>query len=293
VRIDPHPLNTIVNALTENKQQQSLLLQELSSGSKIGAPSDDPVGAAQVLQDTFQKSADSQYANNVANLQGQLQVADSTLGSVTTALTQAITLGTQGANGTLSDTDRQAIADEVSGVQQQLMGLANTQFQGNYLFGGTATTTQPYTADATGAVAYNGNSGVNSAEISSGQFTPTNVPGSKLFGGPNGDMFKAMNDLVGALKSGQGIPAATAEVQGAFTTVNTQRTFYGTTLSRLDSTSQFLSSEQVQLQQNVTSVSGADLAQASSQLVQTSTAQQALTGAAYQVNQLGLISILT
>jgi flagellar hook-associated protein 3 FlgL len=293
MRVDPRPLDTIATALEQTTQQQNTLLQELSTGSSINAPSDNPVGAAQVLQDTFQKSADTQFGNNVANLQGQMQVASSALSSVATALTQAIQLGTEGANGTMSDTDRQAVAQEVSGIQSQLMGLANTQYQGSYLFGGTATTTPPYSADSNGVVSYGGNNGVNTAEISSGQFTPTNLPGSKLFAGSGTDMFKAMNDLATALQSGTGIADATTEVQNSFNSVNTQTTFYGNTLSRLNSTSQFLSSEEVQLTSNVSTVSGADLAKVSAELVQASTATQALTGAAYQVNQLGLISILT
>jgi flagellar hook-associated protein 3 FlgL len=293
MRVDPNPLSTIASALEQNEQTQNVLLQELSSGSSINAPSDNPVGAAQVLQDTFQKSADTQYGSNVANLQGQLQVASSTLSSVATTLTQAISLGTEGANGTMSATDRQSIANQVSGIQSQLMGLANTQYQGNYLFGGTASTTPPYSADSSGVVTYNGNNGVNTAEISSGQFTPTNIPGSKLFAGSGTDMFKAMNDLVTALQSGTGIPAATTEVQNAFNSVNTQTTFYGNTLSRLNSTAQFLTSEETQLTSNVTSVSGANMAQVASELDQTSVSAQALTGAAYQVNQLGLITILT
>jgi flagellar hook-associated protein 3 FlgL len=222
-----------------------------------------------------------------------LQVASSALSSVTTSLTQAIQLGTEGANGTMSDTDRQAVAQEVSGIQSQLMGLANTQYQGSYLFGGTATTTPPYSADSNGVVSYSGNTGVNTAEISSGQFTPTNLPGSKLFAGSGTDMFKSINDLVTALQSGTGIAAATTEVQNSFNSVNTQTTFYGNTLSRLNSTSQFLSSEEVQLTSNVSTVSGADLAKVSAELDQGATATQALTGAAYQVNQLGLIQILT
>lgn len=294
MRINPNPLGTIVDSLTLNKQRQDEVLRQLASGSRINAPSDDPVGAAQVIQDSFQKSADGQFAANASALQGQLQVADSTLSSVVNVLTKAIALGTQGATGTLSDDNRQSIAKEVSGIQDQLAGLANTQFQGNYIFGGTATTTQPYTMDpnAPSGVVYNGNGNVNSVEISQGQFAPVNVPGSKLFAGSGADMFKAVSDLAKALQSGQGIDTATAAVESAFNYVNTQRTFYGTTLQRLNSTQQFLNSEQLQLEQHTSSVAGADLAAASADLVQTRTAQQALVGAAYQVNQLGLISIL-
>jgi len=293
LRVAGSPLDLLAADLNDNQAQQAKLLQELSSGSSINAPSDNPTGATQVLEDTFQKSADTQYGNNVASLQGQLQTASSALSSISNVLTQAIQLGTEGANGTMSDSDRQAVANEIAGIRTQLMGLANTQFQEQYLFGGTATSAPPYSADASGNVTYQGNSGVNSAQISAGQYTPTNVPGSKLFAGSGADMFQSLADLASALQSGQGIAGATTEVQNAFHYVNTQTTFYGSTLSRLNSTSQFLSTEETQLTQNVSAVSGADLAKLSSELDQTSTSTQALTGAAYQVNQMGLISILT
>jgi flagellar hook-associated protein 3 FlgL len=294
VRININPLDSIVTALALNQKAQNTELQQLSSGSSINQPSDNPVGAAEVLRDRFQKSADTQFSSDNAALQGQLGVADSALSSVITSLTQAITLGTQGANGTLSDANRQAIAQNVSGIKDQLMGLANTQFQGSYLFGGTNTQTAPYAADssAPGGVSYNGNSNVNSVEIGSGQFTPTNVPGSKLFSGGGTSVFQAVDGLTNALTSGTGIAAATAEVQNAFNYVNTQRSFYGATTARLNTTQQFLSSEQTQLDQHTTAVSGADFAQVSSDLVQSQTAQQALVAAASKVDQGGLINIL-
>jgi flagellar hook-associated protein 3 FlgL len=294
MRVNNNPLQTIVDALNLNKQQQNTALTELATGRRINAPSDDPVGTASVIQDTFQLSADTQYSSNVAALQGQLQVADSTLSNVVASLTQAVTLGTQGANGTLSSTDRQAIANEVGGVKDQLVGLANLQYEGNYLFAGTNTRTQPYTANSTapGGVTYTGNDNANSVQISQGQFTPSNLPGSKLFSSASNNVFKAVDDLQKALTSGTGIDTATAEVQSAFNYVNSQRSFYGTTLARLNSTSTFLSSEQLQVQQHQTTISGANLAQVSSDLLQSQTAAQALIGAASRVNQGGLINIL-
>src|SRR5437868_1009390 len=80
-----------------------------------------------------------------------------------TVLTRAISIGTEGANGTLSPGDRQAIAGEVQGLTTQLLGLANTQYQGTYIFSGTAVTTQPFTLNAaTNTVAYNGNANTTS-----------------------------------------------------------------------------------------------------------------------------------
>ena len=72
-----------------------------------------------------------------------------TCGSAVTAVTQAITLGVQGATGTLSSANRQQIVQNLQGIQSQLVQLANTAVGGNYLFGGTASTAPPYTLDPT------------------------------------------------------------------------------------------------------------------------------------------------
>ncbi len=101
-----------------------------------------------------------QYTQNTSTVLSMVQTADSALGSVVSSLTQAITLGTEGANGTTNAADQQAIATQVQGILSSVVSAANTTYQGSYLFGGTANTTTPYTADATSpsGYTYNGNS---------------------------------------------------------------------------------------------------------------------------------------
>jgi len=68
--------------------------------------------------------ADS-FLRSIASVNGLLQTTDSTLSSVVTALQRAISLGVEGANGTLSDPDRAAIASELTSIRQQMMSLAS------------------------------------------------------------------------------------------------------------------------------------------------------------------------
>ena len=63
------------------------------------------------------------------------------------ALTTAQSVGVEGANSTLNTSNRQALAQQIQGIQQDILGLANTSYNGEYLFSGTKTTTQPYVAD--------------------------------------------------------------------------------------------------------------------------------------------------
>ena len=145
------------------------------------------------------------------------QSADSTLSSVTTALQRAISLGVEGANGTLNPADRAAIATEVQGIQSQLVSLANLSYQGSYVFAGTATQTPPYVLDATSpsGVNYVGNSNTNSITLGNHFTLQTNVPGSQLFSAAGSDMFQSIQDLLTGLQSGTGIAAAVGEVTSA------------------------------------------------------------------------------
>ena len=128
---------------------------------------------------------------------GSLNVADSALSSVVEALTTAQSLGIEGANGTVNTQNQQALAQQVQGIQQQILGLANTSYNGEYLFAGTATTTTPYVEDSSSpsGVDYNGNDSTNSVEISEGQAMPISLPGSQLFSNATTSVFQSLQDL--------------------------------------------------------------------------------------------------
>jgi flagellar hook-associated protein 3 FlgL len=207
------------------------------------------------------------------------------MNSASQLLTSAISLGTQGATGTLSDANRQSIAAQVAGLQQQLLSLANTSYQGTFIFSGTDVTTQPFTADpsAPSGVTYNGNSAVTTVQISQGESVQTNLPGDQVFANSSGNAFAALNDLTNALNSGTGIAAANTEVQNAFNQLNTQRVFYGNTLNQLQSADGFLSQDTVNLSTQQNNLIGADLTQAVSALSQSQTDEQASIAATSQI----------
>src|SRR5208283_2795 len=175
--------------------------QEISSGQKLNSLSDNPAAAATLVNLKMESSSDTQYLQNISSMTGSLNVADSTLSSVVEALTSAQTLGVEGGSGTVNAQNQQAIAMQVQGIQQQIMGLANTSYNGQYLFSGTKTTTPPYVEDSTAAsgVTYNGNENSNSVEISEGQAMPTSLPGSQLFSNAKTNVFQSLQDLYTAL----------------------------------------------------------------------------------------------
>src|SRR5207248_5458966 len=120
---------------------------------------------AQMVSNKAQSSQADTFLRSITSLNGLLQTADSTLNSVVTALQRAISLGVEGANGTLSDSDRADVASELAGIKQQLQSLPNTPYQGEFILSGTLAV-QPFVADATSSsgVTYNGNAGTNKVD---------------------------------------------------------------------------------------------------------------------------------
>ena len=295
MRINPDLTGDMLAGLALDREQEDQAISELSTGRKVNQPSDDPAAVAGLIVNNAQASAVTTYLSNISSLQARLQMADSTLNSVVTNLSQAISLGIEGANSTVNQTDRNAIAQQVNGIQQQILGYANQSFQGNYLFAGTAVNLKPFVTDPTSpsGVSYVGNTGVNNIEIGDGQSVPANLPGSQLFTSPGSDVFQALAGLLSALQSGSNIPAAVTEVENAFDHVNTQRTFYGTTLSRLNTASSFLNEENLQLSQEDNNLVGADMAAAASQVTQAETALDATLSAGGKISRYSLLDFLT
>jgi flagellar hook-associated protein 3 FlgL len=261
IRLNPDITPDLLGSIEQAQQNQQTAIQQMSTGRSVNNLSDNPAAAAGLVGNNALSSENDQFLTNVSDVQGKLQTADSALSNATQLLTTAITVGAQGANGTLSDSDRQALAQQVQGLQQQMLGLANTAYEGVYVFGGTNVSAPPFAQDASSSsgVQYNGNSHVTSVQIAEGTSVQTNVAGSQLFLNSGGNVFSALNDLANALTSGNGIAAANTEVQQAFSQLTTQRITYGNGLSQLQSSQNFLNQEQVNLSTQQNQLVGANL----------------------------------
>lgn len=293
MRVNPNPMPDILAALQRNQQQQNTAILELASGQRINKPSDDPGGAATVVQIHDRSAQGDSFLSSVSTITGQMQVADSTLSSVVTALTRAIALGVQGATGTLSDENRQALAQEVSGVRDQLLSLANVSYEGRYVFSGTAQL-QPFVMDsnAPSGVRYDGNPGVNSIIVGNGYQMQVNIPGNQMFAAAGNDMFQATNDLITSLQSNSSIDTAVISVRKAFDYITGQRVFYGNAMNQLQAQQTYLNGEKLQLSQQEDTVAGADMASVASQLVNAQNARSAALAAASKLSQGSLFDYL-
>jgi flagellar hook-associated protein 3 FlgL len=293
IRVNPNVLPDLLSALAQTRQQENTATLELASGSRINQPSDDPAGAAQMVANRDLSSQADTFLRSITSVNGLLQTADSTLSSVVTALQRAISLGVQGANGTLSNSDRSDVANELSGIQQQLISLANTSYQGEFIFAGTATI-QPFVASSTSSsgVSYQGTAGTNTVQVGTNYSLQINQPGSQIFSAAGGDVFQSVADLVTALQTNSNIGNAVAAVRGAFDHVTSQRVFYGNAVNQLNAQQNYLNSEKVDLATAANSISGADIAETAATLNQAEVALNAELAAMGKISQNNLFDYL-
>jgi len=296
MRVNPNMVPDILADLQQSQTAVNIALQEVATGKSVNVPSDNPAASADMVQNTIETANVDQYTQNVSTMLSMVQTADSSLGSVVTSLTQAISLGTEGANGTNNTSNLQAIASQVQGILQSVVAQANTSYQGTYLFGGTETSSAPYTASSSSSsgYTYNGNSDVNSVAVGDDMNVQLNLPGSQIFSNSNADVLGSLSSLVTALQSGNAtaIGTATTAVSAALSNVSQQRVFYGNAESQLNSQETALQQETVSLTSQQSSLVDVDEAQAATDLSQAETANNAAEAAAAKVLPQTLLNYL-
>jgi len=294
MRVNPNPMPDLLAALNQTQLEAQEAALQISTGKSVNVPSDNPTAAGLLVENNDQATFNSGYLQSISAVQGQLSTADSTLSSVTSALQQAISLGVEGANGTVSASDQAAIVVQLQGIQSQLVSLANTTYQGNYVFGGSITNTAPYVVDdaSPSGVDYVGNSDVNEVSIGNGYKIAVNQPGSQLFSAPGNDVFLAVNNLIQALQTNSGISTAVNAVSAASSYLSAQAVFYGNATDQTQSQTTYLNAAQLQISQQQNTLGGVDLATAANNLDQSNTDTQAALAAISKFSQNNLFDYL-
>ncbi|MGN6652868.1 flagellar hook-associated protein FlgL [Trinickia sp.] len=171
-----------IQTMDNQQGQLSTYYQQLSSGTALTTPADNPLGAAQAVQLTMVSATYTQYQTNQSAALSSLGLEDKTLSSVTTTLDSITSQLVRAGDGTLNDSDRASIAQALQGYRNQLLNLANTSDgAGNYLFSGFQATTQPFTNNTAGGVNYQGDSGIRQVQVADTRQIATNDSGASVF----------------------------------------------------------------------------------------------------------------
>jgi len=284
MRVDPSYITNLVGSLDQTQASEQQLSSELSSGVSITSLSQNPLGAGENVLLLSQIQQDDSFTQSSNLVTGQLQVADSALGSVVSELTQAISLATSANNGTLNASDVKSIGNQISGILNEVQSLANTSYQGQYIFAGGAGRMAPFstsTATSPALTSYSGGEGLNYLLMPNGQKIQLNVPGDQIFlGNGTSSVFGALNALVadysgGNVNTGQAVNDTEA-LSTALNYVSQQRVTIDNSITQLGTASSAVSQQETQLTAAQSDLMQADIPTVSTQLSLAETQQTAL-----------------
>ena len=171
-----------IQAIDNQSSALQITQNEVSTGLAVQNAADNPVAASQIVQLVQQQAQLTQYGTNLQSAQTRLSLEESSLSTATTTLQSIRDLAVQAGDATLNDTDRQQIATQIQTDIQSLLGTANTQdSNGEYLFSGYSTQTQPFVSDSNGNVSYEGDAGNRLIQISANQSVADSDTGATAF----------------------------------------------------------------------------------------------------------------
>ncbi len=180
-----------------NLARTQRLQEQLSSGRQLNRPSDDPAGTVSALRFRADLRRGEQLIRNADDGIAWLATADTALTDGLQAIGRVRELALRGINASMGPEDRAAIAAEVDGLADHLIGLANTTYLGRPVFGGTGASAQAYSP----AGAYLGDAGTIERTVLDGVDVRVNVTGPEAFGPPGADLFAALKDIAFHLRT--------------------------------------------------------------------------------------------
>jgi flagellar hook-associated protein 3 FlgL len=184
-----------VSAINQLESNISTTQNQLSSGFSFTTAAQNPVAAGLVTGYNQVLTQSQQFVTNSNSAQTSLNTEGSALTQIQTSLQSLRDLALEANNSSESPQDLSAIATQATQIQNTLLSIGNTQDgNGNFIFAGFSTQTQPFALSATGAT-YSGDQGQRQVQI---------APGQTVAVGDNGDL------VFNQIKTGNGTFQATA-----------------------------------------------------------------------------------
>ena len=277
---------------------------QVSTGRRIVTPKDDPIGAAQALMVTQAGAVNELYLKNQGTADSKLSALDSTLQGVNDELANIYEKSIAAGNGAYSDSDRKAIAAELTERLDSLVSLANTQDgNGRYVFAGFQSTTKPFSGSP---VTYAGDDGQQKLQVTASQFVTTNLSGNDVFvnvvdanGVPTGQsMFQSVQDMITFLNTPGGSAGSTAytdalkNISASIDNVQRNQATVGARQSSLESMTNTAEDRKVQYAQQLSAIEGLDYAKAITEISQKKLQLEATQATFAKTAQLSLFSYI-
>lgn len=181
----------------------------LASGKAIDRWSDDPELAVQADRLLAEDRALEAYADAATNAKAWLSTQDGALQTAVSVFHRIREL-TISAGTSQGDDAREGIAVELEGIRDELVGIANTKFNGRAVFGGFG---DEAVADSGGTIVFAGDTGVVQRRIDHNRTIDVNINGEEAFGFAAGDdVFAILDDLVANVRAGNTTAVSTTDL---------------------------------------------------------------------------------
>ena len=288
IQLHQGSLDVILDAQARLQRTQA----ELASGTNILTPSDDPVSSARIMAVQSELSRIETYQRNADVANQELRLTEDTLASIEDVLLRVKQLAVQGNNGTLNDQDKRTLAQEISGLGEQLVSMSKTKsISGEFIFSGSRTDLAPF-EEIDGEMQYVGDDLLRSVNLAPAISFETRISGEAVFGvSGTGDqtLFETLSllentlsdtDLSGDQFAGA-MSSALNSLSEGFERVSSQRAALGTKMNRVDEQIRLNDSFNLRLQETLSGLKDLDYAKAISemnlQMVALEAAQKAYT----------------
>ena len=252
-----------VTTILDAQAQVARLQEQIGTGRRIMTASDDPSGSIQLVKLNTELSKIESHQKNIAAVTRALSFEEVALDSANELLLRVRELTIQGQNGTLSQSDRDAIADEIDGLREQLLSIGNiVNAEGEYIFAGTASNAPAYDA----AAAFQGDTIVRQINIGAGVSVALGHSGSEVFEGVNGTLntFDVLAGLSQALRDND--QAAVSERfidnDAAIEKLSSVRTSIGVRMNWIDDQASLNDEFNLGLRRTISEIEDLDIAEA-------------------------------
>ena len=286
-----------------NQHAENLLKtqQQIASQKRINKSSDDPIGMGQVLGYRTNLALTDQYQENIGQGMTRLEFNEVTLDLASDLTNTARRLAADYSGSTLSAATRQSVALQVKDLYDQVMQMANSKFNGNYIFSGHATNTAPFSRDANYNATYNGDDGEFRIMISDNVEVNIIADGRNIFqdaanGGVN--IFDELKNLIDGLENpdpvagSAQIEATVSVLQDGRNQINSRRSEYTPVLYRLQATDEYMTNLRPKVEEAMASLEQADITKAVVELQNLELAYETTIATAARIIQPSLLDFL-
>lgn len=263
--------------------------QAIASGSRLTRPSEDPVASGTVARLDRTSADGTAFAANRTVVRDSVAAADTALQGMAELFARARELSIQGRNETLDAAARDAIGQELLGLHDQLVALANARDgRGRAVFAGGGDTA--YTVQADGSALYSGSSDASPVPVEAGVSIAALDDGANVFG----SAFESVRLLALALRSGStaDLPAASDTLLEGEARIGQAIARTGSRAARLDLLESAADRGSVQRAEARSALADTDLTESIAQMQQLITTLQATQATYSRVSQLSLFDYL-